>query len=321
FIEKKEEPEDIDGAPLSGDEKDDEDLDGVPLDGAALLKSAMLRGMSDSTPKTPATSRIVVLSAIMMTMILMVFLVMDDDIDGIPIDSKDLKGGSGGFIPSKWETIDPQQVQAQAITTSKWDTLEPPEAPKFFNSDDDSDSNPDQSRNINEDHRSKLRDIEVRTMKYQDELESGVKDLKSGWSIDEQVEQYRRKLLNSRKRSMSPSESSKKMKKSRHPSPTSSHSSRSSPGRSLKRRSRSPKDSSRSRRNKSRSLSNSPRRDKYKERSPVYGKSSRYDSPMQRRRSPSPTPSRGRRELSPRSSSSRGASPSSSRKHKHKHRH
>lgn len=36
---------DIDGAPLSGDEKDDEDLDGVPLDGAALLKSAMMRGL------------------------------------------------------------------------------------------------------------------------------------------------------------------------------------------------------------------------------------------------------------------------------------
>lgn len=29
----------------SGDEKDDEDLDGVPLDGAALLKSAFMRGI------------------------------------------------------------------------------------------------------------------------------------------------------------------------------------------------------------------------------------------------------------------------------------
>lgn len=30
----------------STDERDDDDLDGVPLDGAALLKSAMLRGIS-----------------------------------------------------------------------------------------------------------------------------------------------------------------------------------------------------------------------------------------------------------------------------------
>ncbi|KAL5279563.1 U2SURP family protein [Megaselia abdita] len=305
YLEKKEEPEDIDGAPLSGDEKDDEDLDGVPLDGAALLKSAMLRGLSEQAPKTPTTTRI--------DSIISNYddddidgVPLDDDIDGIPIDSKDLKG----FIPSKWETIDPQQVQAQAITTSKWDTLEPPEAPKFYNSDDDSDSNPDQSRNINEDRRSKLRDIEVRTMKYQDELESGEKDLKSGWSINEQVEHYRRKLLTTRKRSVSPPESIKKNKRSKA-SPTSSHSSRSSPARSGRKRSRSPKESSRSRRNKSRSLSVSPKREKYKERSPVYVKSSR---------SPSPPSSRGRRDLSPRVSTSRGASPPT-RKHKHKHRH
>ena len=29
-----------------------------------------------------------------------------------------------GFIRSKWETVDPEQVEAQAMTTSKWDMLE-----------------------------------------------------------------------------------------------------------------------------------------------------------------------------------------------------
>lgn len=36
---------------------------------------------------------------------------MDDDIDGIPLEkvtSSSMK--SGGFIPSKWETVDPDQV-------------------------------------------------------------------------------------------------------------------------------------------------------------------------------------------------------------------
>lgn len=28
-----------------------------------------------------------------------------------------------GFILSKWETVDPEQVEAQAMTTSKWDML------------------------------------------------------------------------------------------------------------------------------------------------------------------------------------------------------
>lgn len=29
-----------------------------------------------------------------------------------------------GFVLSKWETVDPEQVEAQAMTTSKWDLLE-----------------------------------------------------------------------------------------------------------------------------------------------------------------------------------------------------
>ena len=39
------------------------------------------------------------------------------------------------------------------------------------------------------------RDIEVKVMAYQDELETGDKGIKSGWSIAEQVEHYRKKLL------------------------------------------------------------------------------------------------------------------------------
>lgn len=55
--EKQVEPEPVSG---SGDEKDDEDLDGVPLDGAALLKSAILRGIcgttSDDSPLSESAS-------------------------------------------------------------------------------------------------------------------------------------------------------------------------------------------------------------------------------------------------------------------------
>lgn len=29
-----------------------------------------------------------------------------------------------GFIVSKWETVDPEQIEAQAMTTSKWDLLD-----------------------------------------------------------------------------------------------------------------------------------------------------------------------------------------------------
>merc|ERR1719354_920460 len=46
-----------------------------------------------------------------------------------------------------------------------------------------------------EERRQILRDIEVKVMAYQDELETGDKGIKSGWSIAEQVEHYRKKLL------------------------------------------------------------------------------------------------------------------------------
>lgn len=48
---------------------------------------------------------------------------------------------------------------------------------------------------MSEEKRLKLREIEVKAVQYQDELESGQRTLKSGWSVTQQVEHYRRKLL------------------------------------------------------------------------------------------------------------------------------
>lgn len=50
-------------------------------------------------------------------------------------------------------------------------------------------------RDLTEERRTKLREIELKAMTYQDELESGKRTLKSGWSVSQQVEHYRRKLL------------------------------------------------------------------------------------------------------------------------------
>lgn len=363
---KEEEDPDIDGAPISGDEKDDEDLNGVPLDGAALLKGALMRALPESMPiqKDTVLQRPNEHNCDEDYDDDIDGVPLDDDIDGIPIDKLgDSPKKGAAFIPSKWETIDPQQVEAQAITTSKWDTLEPPaapEPPKFYDSNDSSDDeNTETSRDFSEEKRSKLREIEMKTMQYQDELESGKRDLRTGWDISQQVEHYRKRLLKKdlhkeelldspssflrkdvSRRSPSPSGSTHS-KKSRHskrsPSPQYS-AARSSPSRS-KRRSRSPHNkrdtsppsrySKQLKRNRSRSLSDSPKR--FLDRTPYMSKSSKYDdSPAQRsRRSPSPSrpspPARSSRRSpakSPKYSSSR--SPSSrhrSDKHKHKHKH
>lgn len=46
-----------------------------------------------------------------------------------------------------------------------------------------------------DDRRAKLREVELKVMQYQDELESGKRTLKAGTTIHQQVEHYRRKLL------------------------------------------------------------------------------------------------------------------------------
>lgn len=48
---------------------------------------------------------------------------------------------------------------------------------------------------MNEERRAKLREIELKVMTYQDQLESGERSLKSSCSIGQQVEHYRKKLL------------------------------------------------------------------------------------------------------------------------------
>lgn len=77
----------------------------------------------------------------------MCLTVADEDIDGTPMDineednkSQGGKTGGSGFVLSRWETVDPELVEAQAMTTSKWDTLE-----HQNNSQDDSQEEEDNS--------------------------------------------------------------------------------------------------------------------------------------------------------------------------------
>jgi U2-associated protein SR140 len=135
---------------------------------------------------------------------------VDENIDGVPIDmDSTADASSAGFVKSKWEELDPEQVAHQAITTSKWE-FDPiaPEPPRitaicdYGNSDSESVSESD-----SEEKRRRLRDIELKICKYQDELEAGERPIKSGFSVMEQVESYRRKLLKKSERQDSDSQS------------------------------------------------------------------------------------------------------------------
>lgn len=126
---------------------------------------------------------------------------VDENIDGVPLETSEAPLGSGGFVKSKWEELDPEQVAHQAITTSKWELLQDPVAPappkissicNYGESDSESDAD---SKDDTEEKRKRLREIEVKCVEYQDEIEAGVRQQKSGWNVKQQVEHYRRKLL------------------------------------------------------------------------------------------------------------------------------
>lgn len=115
---------------------------------------------------------------------------MDEDIDGMPLDGKnDQSPVAAGFIPSKWETVDPEQIEAQAITTSKWETLDPIKEchPSGNISEDSFDSfeYSEGTRDFDEEKRIRLREVELKTVQYQDELESGRRSLKSEWTVQQ----------------------------------------------------------------------------------------------------------------------------------------
>ncbi|CAB1332990.1 unnamed protein product [Coregonus sp. 'balchen'] len=177
---------DLDGAPLDGAPLDD--LDGSPL----AWDPASLDGVPvDDIDGVP-------LGAPM------------DDIDGMPLD--DLAHSRVAL--SKWERVDDADALPQANTESKWDTLGERDLGDDLNaSDDDSPSKYDSadfksslsSFEMSESKRSRLRELEasthqlsllqVKVMKFQDELESGKKPRKSQMNMQKQVEHYRNKLL------------------------------------------------------------------------------------------------------------------------------
>uniref|UniRef100_A0A1A8FD57 U2 snRNP-associated SURP motif-containing protein n=3 Tax=Nothobranchius korthausae TaxID=1143690 RepID=A0A1A8FD57_9TELE len=196
-IPEPEPAEDLDGAPL-GEYVDGaplEDVDGMPID-AGTLDGAPIDGASlDDLDGVPIKS-------------------IDEDLDGIPFDQS--KEAAFKVAPSKWEAVDEAELASQAVTTSKWEAFEQPEEAKNRAEDSGEDErsprsddnqtyfNPirddsDTKAKMNEEKRSKLREIEVKVMKFQDELESGKRPKKSGQTIQEQVEHYRDKLLQKEK--------------------------------------------------------------------------------------------------------------------------
>lgn len=77
---------------------------------------------------------------------------MEDDLDGVPLEDeaifhqktqKPTFDRSAAFVPSRWESVDPEEAEAQAMTTSKWELLEQQQSLSTTTSQDSQDSQQD----------------------------------------------------------------------------------------------------------------------------------------------------------------------------------
>ncbi|XP_075878224.1 U2 snRNP-associated SURP motif-containing protein isoform X4 [Nelusetta ayraudi] len=177
----------LDGAPL-----DNALIDGLPLEGDAVDGCPMGWNPLDGDPVDDIDG--------------VPLGVAIDDIDGTPLDEC---SGPPSRVPlSKWEKMADAAVCRQVKTQSKWDrTVEQdsedevngssksPGRDEDSRSDSSDDSGGSRGTEMSEIKRKRLREVEVKVMKIQDELESGKRLRKSGMSLQDQVEQYRNKLL------------------------------------------------------------------------------------------------------------------------------
>ncbi|KAA0202237.1 hypothetical protein HAZT_HAZT006479 [Hyalella azteca] len=216
--------DDVDGIPL-------DDVDGVPL---SDMDGSVFKDDLDGSPYKPNNTPLLKSSAAISALQGYDDDDEDDDIDGAPLDddvdgvplgpSRLVTTGTGpGFVPPKWESVSPKRVEAQAMTLSKWDTLEaqletgrdsgsdstpvydqPGASPRTLESNDHRKSAVGRFQIVHpynldgeasEERRARLREVEVRVLQYQDELERGARPLKPGYTLAKQVQHYRHKLL------------------------------------------------------------------------------------------------------------------------------
>uniref|UniRef100_A0A8C4CS87 U2 snRNP-associated SURP motif-containing protein n=1 Tax=Denticeps clupeoides TaxID=299321 RepID=A0A8C4CS87_9TELE len=172
---------DLDGAPLDGTTMDGLPLDGTLLDGAPL-DGAPLDDLDGSPMLWDPSS----LDGVAV-----------DDIDGVPLGSSidDIDGvpliicpNYPVFLPLCFSSRDAKNGE-----DSDDDSSDDSSSPSKFEGADFKSSVT--SFELSESKRSQLRELEVKVMKFQDELESGKRARKSEMTVQQQVQHYRNKLL------------------------------------------------------------------------------------------------------------------------------
>lgn len=208
-------PKQLQDSDEEADDDDNEDVDGIPLEELDGLPMVLASDQADQQTTTATTTNPIIPYA------------NDSDSEPALESSASLKPS---FVPSKWEQVDENELESQAMTVSKWDSLNQSKGIVDYDEDEEDidgvpvdelqnnnikeyRSSADQSMlNKDETKRTKLKEIEMKVLRYQDELE-GVKGGHDKKAVTEKVNEYRQKLLKKELKSDSREKSSKKSEK------------------------------------------------------------------------------------------------------------
>ncbi|TRY57372.1 hypothetical protein DNTS_024955 [Danionella cerebrum] len=169
---------DLDGAPLEVVNLHREEIDGAPLDDLDGSPMAWDRSSLDGLPVDDLDG--VPLGNAM------------DDIDGVPFDESSVNA-LPTIALSKWEKVEDSESSAKNDSDSEVKSSDEADSPGRFDGPEFKSS----LRNfeMSEGKRTRLRELEVKVMSFQDELESGKRQRKSGMTLQQQVQHYRNRLL------------------------------------------------------------------------------------------------------------------------------
>ncbi|XP_031427922.1 U2 snRNP-associated SURP motif-containing protein isoform X2 [Clupea harengus] len=292
-------PPDLDGAPLDGIPLDGIALDGMPLDGAPLDGTPL-----DDLDGSPMVWDPASLDGVPVDDIDGVPLGLAlDDIDGMPLDEgsdRDRGLPHARVALSKWERVD----DAEPLKSTDADDSRDTKDGEGESDEDSSDGSSSPSKfdaadfkssvssfELSESKRSKLRELEVKVMKFQDELELGKKVRKSGMSVQEQIQHYRNKLL---QKEFEKDEQEKKEKSSQKQKERSKKEEKKERTERTEDRSKMrDKERSKKSEDRERGRDSDDRRERTKSKSPKRSKRSRSPSPVRKsRRSTSHSPHR-----------------------------
>ncbi|XP_047496387.1 U2 snRNP-associated SURP motif-containing protein-like isoform X2 [Penaeus chinensis] len=187
--------EDIDGAPL------DDDVDGIPFKEAPISDNGPAPGFVSSKWERVSPKRVEA-QAVTTSKWEMVEANPSEDEEANGSDNTPVYDRSGPHTQLSQNSHDEDDLDGVPLVYDDYKRKKRDSSEDDSQSQDNTSDYSEDSRgfdrlqgDVSEERRAKLREVEIRVLQYQDELEQGIRSVKQGYSIHRQVAHYRHKMM------------------------------------------------------------------------------------------------------------------------------